>query len=269
MALIKCPECGKEISDKAKMCIHCGYPLEELNSNTIQPEESETTEEYDTYNLPPITQKYQVIMTSYGINKTRIAEELEDVKIVSSDEANELLDNLPGCIMETYSYDEARKIKASLSEIGAYVIIKKNSCHDEIKLQDKNSNLFCIQLQNYENISSDVVSKLRLYNRSVSNIYYNDLLVTGLPLKIIKEVSKYLFDNNIVHKILVDPISNNTNEQVIEYINTHLKDEKVKCPKCGSIQITTGQRGYSFWTGFWGSSKTVNRCAKCGYKWEP
>lgn len=28
MALIKCPECGKEISDKATMCIHCGFPLE-------------------------------------------------------------------------------------------------------------------------------------------------------------------------------------------------------------------------------------------------
>jgi len=27
MALIKCPECGKEISDKAPKCIHCGYPL--------------------------------------------------------------------------------------------------------------------------------------------------------------------------------------------------------------------------------------------------
>lgn len=27
MALIKCPECGKEVSDKAAACIHCGYPL--------------------------------------------------------------------------------------------------------------------------------------------------------------------------------------------------------------------------------------------------
>ena len=27
MALIKCPECGKEISDKSENCIHCGYPL--------------------------------------------------------------------------------------------------------------------------------------------------------------------------------------------------------------------------------------------------
>jgi len=28
MALIKCPECGKEISDKAASCIHCGCPIQ-------------------------------------------------------------------------------------------------------------------------------------------------------------------------------------------------------------------------------------------------
>ncbi len=28
MALIKCPECGKEISDKGQSCIHCGCPME-------------------------------------------------------------------------------------------------------------------------------------------------------------------------------------------------------------------------------------------------
>lgn len=27
MALINCPECNKEVSDKAENCIHCGYPL--------------------------------------------------------------------------------------------------------------------------------------------------------------------------------------------------------------------------------------------------
>lgn len=25
MALVKCNECGKEISDKSPICIHCGY----------------------------------------------------------------------------------------------------------------------------------------------------------------------------------------------------------------------------------------------------
>lgn len=27
MALIKCPECGAQISDKAAACIHCGFPM--------------------------------------------------------------------------------------------------------------------------------------------------------------------------------------------------------------------------------------------------
>ena len=29
MAIIKCPECGENVSDKAEVCIHCGYPLKE------------------------------------------------------------------------------------------------------------------------------------------------------------------------------------------------------------------------------------------------
>lgn len=29
MALIKCPECGKEISDKSEICVHCGYPIKD------------------------------------------------------------------------------------------------------------------------------------------------------------------------------------------------------------------------------------------------
>nr|DAW71647.1 MAG TPA: PROTEIN/RNA Complex, archaeal, ribosomal, 50S, protein.0A [Caudoviricetes sp.] len=31
MSLIKCPECQKEISDKAEKCISCGYPIKELD----------------------------------------------------------------------------------------------------------------------------------------------------------------------------------------------------------------------------------------------
>jgi len=31
--LIIYPECGKEISNKSKQCIHCGFPLNELSKN--------------------------------------------------------------------------------------------------------------------------------------------------------------------------------------------------------------------------------------------
>ena len=32
MALIKCPDCSKEISDVAEKCIHCGRPMSESKS---------------------------------------------------------------------------------------------------------------------------------------------------------------------------------------------------------------------------------------------
>ena len=40
MALIKCPECGKEISDKAVACINCGCPVSAMKSAPAQPTES-------------------------------------------------------------------------------------------------------------------------------------------------------------------------------------------------------------------------------------
>lgn len=35
MAMIKCPECGKDVSDKAKCCPNCGCPIEFLIPNGI------------------------------------------------------------------------------------------------------------------------------------------------------------------------------------------------------------------------------------------
>lgn len=43
MALIKCSECGNEISDKAKMCPHCGNPTESV-LNTNEPHKNQLNE---------------------------------------------------------------------------------------------------------------------------------------------------------------------------------------------------------------------------------
>ena len=37
MALIKCPECGKEVSDKATACIYCGYPMIQAAEQKVAP----------------------------------------------------------------------------------------------------------------------------------------------------------------------------------------------------------------------------------------
>lgn len=35
MAMIKCPECGQEISDKAKKCVHCGVRVKKRNTKKL------------------------------------------------------------------------------------------------------------------------------------------------------------------------------------------------------------------------------------------
>jgi len=38
MALIKCPECDSQVSDKATVCIHCGFPFTLSPSNaSVEP----------------------------------------------------------------------------------------------------------------------------------------------------------------------------------------------------------------------------------------
>lgn len=38
MALIRCPECGKEVSDKSTTCIHCGFPISQVKLyNVVRP----------------------------------------------------------------------------------------------------------------------------------------------------------------------------------------------------------------------------------------
>lgn len=38
MPLINCPECNKEISDKADSCPNCGFPIDEIKKNIVNEE---------------------------------------------------------------------------------------------------------------------------------------------------------------------------------------------------------------------------------------
>lgn len=49
MALISCPECSKEISDKAAACPQCGYPI----ANNTEPKLPETVECLDCHKNVP------------------------------------------------------------------------------------------------------------------------------------------------------------------------------------------------------------------------
>ena len=42
MAIIKCPECGRDVSNKAEKCIHCGYPLHQEAAAPQNPGEADS-----------------------------------------------------------------------------------------------------------------------------------------------------------------------------------------------------------------------------------
>ena len=165
MALIKCPECGKEISDKAENCIHCGYPIASLGK-----------EKY-------ATDQYTVILESSGVNKVKIIKIVREITGIDLKAAKEAVESVPYIITDKVSLEDATAVKNKFDGEGAIVSIV-SSDNKNIKIATTESN-------------------------------------------------------------------------------------QIRCPRCGSTQITTGQRGFSFWTGFIGANKTVNRCAKCGHSWQP
>lgn len=184
MALINCPECNHQVSDKAQSCPNCGYPLiETLNTNIAEINNSKN-------------QKYCVIFKRLGQpNKIEIIKEVRQIGNYDLKTAKDIVDFPPSVIIKNVSQQTAKEIQIKFDLLGAITSVEKL---DTNKSQN-----------NYEQ------------------------------------------------------------EQRIKQILNDNKDDTLRCPRCGSASITTGQRGFSLITGFLGSNKTVNRCGKCGYTWQP
>lgn len=81
MSLIKCPECQNEISDKSRVCVYCGYPIEdEFNEDCII--------NNMTFNLA----KYKKYLKDANVSIDELEYELfQEVKTITIYEAKELI----------------------------------------------------------------------------------------------------------------------------------------------------------------------------------
>ena len=96
MALIKCPECGKEVSDRAQACIHCGYPLQ-----------VESTEKKQTS-----TPLKKVVIACFQNNnyKLLVAKLVSEVTGLSLLEARTLVEQPSPVVVNNVDTDTANKI---------------------------------------------------------------------------------------------------------------------------------------------------------------
>lgn len=105
MALIKCPECGGNISDKAPACIHCGYPLQEINTDN----------------------DCQIILVSIQENESLVIQKIYEITDCSLGKIKDSIKSLPYMIKNNLSKNEAEKLQSELQNIGAIVEIKPSN----------------------------------------------------------------------------------------------------------------------------------------------
>lgn len=82
------------------------------------------------------------------------------------------------------------------------------------------------------------------------------------------------------HNLIIDPKNYRPVTQPPKYYSNNTS---IKCPRCGSSQLHSGEKGFSLGKaiagdvlfgpigilgGFIGSKKVMITCLKCGYKWE-
>lgn len=108
--LIKCPECGREISDKAQACIHCGYPI--TNNPKVVIEDN-----LYIVKLQRINDKY----------KAKTAQKIREITGLGLKEAVELINNIPSVIIKGLSYEKCKEIQEVFNACGAVTeIIEDN-----------------------------------------------------------------------------------------------------------------------------------------------
>lgn len=100
MALINCPECNKEISDKAKSCPHCGCPI---NTNS----------------------KYKIVITGYHDTDTSACAGLAETFNIDLeyDKLMNIFNNCPYIIKECDTLEESSLYARKLQKWGINVDI--------------------------------------------------------------------------------------------------------------------------------------------------
>lgn len=135
MALMKCPECNKEISDTTSVCIHCGYKIGSNSQIYIHP---------FVKKVVPIIFVLLVIFIIININKNNESDSSDN--LVSCDDLSHFIDiaktnyaNEHGYNINKTSCEFAGYIK--YTDTGEYEI--KIACESPNKLYNKTFKYKC------------------------------------------------------------------------------------------------------------------------------
>ena len=253
MALIKCPECGKEISDKAPACIHCGYPLSLLNNEETK---NTTVEKQSKTEAKAVQKEYSFKIINCNGSNAKMIITLKNKFHYSLEDAKEAILNLPLTFSIKENIIEIKKLAQEFTdaEIEYEVFESDNKLEFNLVMKDKVAKPSSVS---YSNTSDSVFKKCPSCGKITNQrdaFYCSDCNVRLDRISSEEATVKPAYDSR-------------KNEYFIPKAN---EDRKIpKCPKCGATAIATINRGYSVVWGFLGSGKPVNICQVCGHKFKP
>lgn len=258
MALIHCPECGKEISDKSRTCIHCGFPLE-------------ATEQKENVNV------IVALFENYAANSSSIG----DVSNIFPDVMQEVYN-----IMKSHNEQEAADLIAKSIIDGMSKIPSK--------LSWSNAKRFS-QIINYKSLSAEGMDYFtnQLYSILSIKHFYDDgsggyayiiqfFYATYMVLQYGSESNKAKLMTVLQHPYCGKPTGyefvvsmfreNGSGNSAQQIAAVQSSMPSIKCPVCGSTRVnkisTTNRLTSVFMFGL-ASSKIGKQyeCKNCKHKW--
>lgn len=108
MALMICPECGKEISDLSDKCIHCGYPIKKMEKFT------------------PTIEFYQLVIETTGVNEKGVIELMQKIADITTSQGSYYLSKLPYVFLTGLTYEQYVVYAKHFADAGAMVSCQKD-----------------------------------------------------------------------------------------------------------------------------------------------
>ena len=141
MALIKCPECGKEISDKAAACIHCGFPLSLLEKEYVSGEKKNDKEQTKNENY-----RYRFVINDYNDSRVKVISLLRLKFEYSVAEAKVAVENLPLEVPTNKNLDEVTKIAQELTDAEVDYDVFKGSRKLDLNVKNKSKRTVRVEM---------------------------------------------------------------------------------------------------------------------------
>lgn len=108
MSIIKCCECGHDVSTFAESCPHCGCPVS-ISSNRSTPYDNEQENK---------VKKYDVVLNQVGSDRLKIVRFIREANSIDLEASFNLVENLPSTIIQGVSKDTANAVISKLGAIG-------------------------------------------------------------------------------------------------------------------------------------------------------